>query len=73
MKIQKIPDTEYGKKLLEDFTTDMVRLIKATSTQTLAEVQQSLADHKVLPVFEGENIVGFVYRDDVFKLLSSGS
>jgi len=60
-------------KKLEDFTTDMVRLIKVTPTQSLAEIKPSLDNFKVLPVFEGENIVGFVYRDHVFKLLSGSS
>ena len=59
-------------KKLEDFTTDMVRLIKVTPTQSLAEIKSSLDNFKVLPVFEGENIAGFVYRDDVFKLMSGG-
>lgn len=28
---------------------------------------------KVLPIFEGNNIVGFIYRDDAFKLMSGVS
>lgn len=72
-EIQKIPPQDYGKKLLEDFTTDMIRLIKAQPAQSLSEILPSLVNFKVLPVFEGESIVGFVYRDDVFKLMSGVS
>lgn len=69
-EIQNIPVEDYGRKLLEDFTTDMVRLIRAKSTQTLAEILPSLMNFKVLPVFEGESIVGFLYKDEVFKIMS---
>lgn len=72
-EIKNIPSEDRGKKKLEDYTTDMVRLIKATPTQTLAEIQPSLVNFRVLPVFEGENIVGFVYRDDVFRIMSGVS
>lgn len=56
-------------KLLEDLTTDIGRLVKVEPTQTLGEIYSSATNFQVLPVFEGEKIVGFVYREDIFKLM----
>lgn len=68
--IKEIQTKGDGKKL-EEFTTDMVRLVKVRLTQTLSEILPNLITHKVLPVFEDDKkILGFVYRDDVFKLMS---
>ncbi len=64
-------EKELTSKKLEDLTTDMVRLKKVELTQSLVEIQPSLTNFKVLPAFEGDQIKGFVYKDDVFKLMTS--
>ncbi|MDO8141173.1 MAG: hypothetical protein Q6358_06700 [Candidatus Brocadiales bacterium] len=71
-EIQKLPPGQKEKKL-EDFTTDIIRLVKAAQTQTIVDILPGLISFKVLPVFEGENIIGFVHRDEVFKIMSKVS
>lgn len=66
--IENIKKEDKGK-LLEDLTTDVGRLVKVEPTQTLGEIYSSATNFQVLPVFEGEKIVGFVYREDIFKLM----
>lgn len=58
------------RKKLEDFTTDRIRIVKVTPEETLLKILPRIKTYDVLPVCEGENIVGFVYRDAVFGLIS---
>lgn len=70
-KIQETAPDELKGKTLDWYTTDWVRLITAKPTQTLAEIVHSLDIYDVLPVVsEEKKILGFVYRDNVYKLLS---
>ncbi len=73
LRMSKSAGNKLVSKKLEDFTTDMVRLKKVELTQSLVEIQPSLTNFKVLPAFEGKEIRGFVYKDDVFKLMTSVS
>ncbi len=62
--------TKSTGKLLEDFITRK-KLVKGLPTQSLADIHAGLTNYKVVPVFEDEDkIVGFVYKDDVYKLVS---
>lgn len=73
-KILETPTAELAERATRTlgwYTTDWVRLITAKPTQTLAEIVHSLNIYDVLPVVsEEKKILGFVYRDNVYKLLS---
>ncbi|HHT9125742.1 MAG TPA: CBS domain-containing protein [Candidatus Brocadiia bacterium] len=72
--IAKIMDPKVSdNKTIGYFTTDMPRIVKAKPYQSLSEILSSLENFDLLPVYEGGKIVGFVYRGDVFRHMSSVS